>query len=117
MKVYISALLSLSLLFIGCDDDESTTTPPAGDEAGAEVSSPTAVTAGTEAGVTAGTEAETEAGVTTGTEAGIQVIINAPCSSSNRGCPDLNFVRIGGGSFMMGSNEDDNEQPIHMVTV
>ena len=38
------------------------------------------------------------------------------CSETST-CPDLDFVQINGGSFMMGSDHNDDEQPIHMVTV
>ena len=37
-----------------------------------------------------------------------------PCSPN---CPNLDFVRIAGGTFSMGSMEMDDEQPIHMVNV
>ena len=37
-----------------------------------------------------------------------------PCAPN---CPDLDFVRIEGGSFMMGSEEKSVEQPVHNVNV
>ena len=38
----------------------------------------------------------------------------APCASAAGGCPELDFVFIIGGSFMMGS---DREGPIHDVNI
>ena len=37
-----------------------------------------------------------------------------PCAPN---CPNLDFVRIEGGSFVMGSMESSNEQPVHNVNV
>ena len=39
------------------------------------------------------------------------------CESTQRGCPDLDFLPIHGGRFSMGSDSSPNEQPIHDVIV
>ena len=38
----------------------------------------------------------------------------SPCSPN---CPNLDFVRIEGGPFSMGSTERESEQPVHTVNV
>ena len=40
-----------------------------------------------------------------------------PCARSSIGCPELEFIEIEGGTFDMGSNNNENEQPIHQVTL
>ena len=42
---------------------------------------------------------------------------DAPCHQAAGGCPELEWVEIQGGSFMMGSNFDSSSQPIHQVNV
>ena len=48
------------------------------------------------------------------------MVIQAPCAESSQGCPELDFVAISGGVFMMGDQRespDANELPVHSVTV
>jgi formylglycine-generating enzyme required for sulfatase activity len=47
----------------------------------------------------------------------LSCLSTAPCTSSTVGCPDLDFVLIEGGTFMMGSNDHVSWQPIHSVTL
>ena len=43
---------------------------------------------------------------------------NAACNQAANGCPDLDWVRIDGGAFQMGSaNGESDEQPVHEVNV
>ncbi len=41
----------------------------------------------------------------------------SPVIACEGNCPDMQWATIPGGSFLMGSKEEDNEQPIHRVTI
>ena len=74
MKLHLLTILglSLSLLFAGCDDDDTTTETSAGETAGAVAGTDAGTEAGEEAGTDAGTEAGEEAGTEAGEEAGTE---------------------------------------------
>lgn len=40
-----------------------------------------------------------------------------PCVSSSMGCPTLDWIEIEGGSFMMGSQNEERSSPVHEVTL
>ena len=129
MKVFVSILL-LYFCTVACIEVPSFLKvgdlgPSAGTGAGEE----SLVDLGEESLVDLGEESPVDLGPSAGRDEGTSGGVNpddggieppvesAPCIDTPSGCPEIEWISIEGGSFMMGTDEYSDTTPIHMVTI